>query len=393
MLKLICLLFTMAVCMLAIGAPGASAASWTIQTTPNATGAEHSNLYDISCTPATTTNPCVSVGKLTESGGKTAPYAQAWNGTSWTNVTAKAPEGATAGELQSADCFLLLESMLCYAAGSYTSSGVTKSLILSGGTGGFSTIQTTPNPEGASETVLKGMTCRVFSSTSCMAVGYSVKSGKKTAFALRMSESKWIIQAMPEPEGAISSELHGIDCPTTTFCFAVGSYSLSAAEPQWAWSATWNGSTWTLRAVAKPTGSVRSTLLDIYCAESTYCKGVGAYRNATTQFSFIAHWNGSAWSHEFSPNPASSTNTVLQGVSCPSGAPCVAVGDWYNGKSWQPMAQGLSGIWMLDTTPNPAGATETIIEGVACRQQARCLSVGWYKDSGGKMKTLGESRP
>src|SRR5207253_189881 len=116
----------------AISAGSASAATWTIQTTPNATGAEHSNLYDISC-DAATTKPCISVGKLTESGGKTAPYAQVWNGTSWSNITTKSPEGATAGELQSVDCPLTIEGLLgCFAAGSYVSSGVTKALILSG---------------------------------------------------------------------------------------------------------------------------------------------------------------------------------------------------------------------------------------------------------------------
>jgi hypothetical protein len=67
------------------------------------------------------------------------------------------------------------------------------------------------------------------------------------------------------------------------------------------------------------------------------------------------------------------------------------VGDWNNGKSWQPMAQEWNGsAWALDTTPNPAGATETIIEGVACR--TGCLSSGWYANSEGKRKTLGESR-
>ncbi len=366
----------------------ASAATWTIQTTPNS-GAEHSNLYDISCA-STTTKPCVSVGKLTESGGKTAPYAQAWNGTTWSNITAKSPEGATAGELQSVDCFTIFESLLCFAAGSYTSGGVTKSLILSGGAGGFSTIQTTPNPEGASETAFKGMACRTF--TACVAVGYSVKSGKKTAFAVRMTGGSWVTQSIPEPASATSSELHGVDCPTTTYCIAVGSYSLSAGEPQWAWSATWNGSTWTLQAVAKPTGSLRSVLLDVSCENASSCTGAGGYRNEkSVQVSLVERWNGASWSHQTSPNPAGSTNTVFQGISCVASALCVAVGDWFNGKNWQPMAQEWNGsAWALDTTPNPEGATETILEGVACR--AGCLSSGWYKDSGGKFKTLGETR-
>jgi hypothetical protein len=258
---------------------------------------------------------------------------------------------------------------------------------------GLTVVQATPNPEGASETAFKGMSCRVVI-TACMAVGYSVKSGKKTAFAVgRNSESKWVTQSMPEPASAISSELHGVDCPASTFCMAVGSYSLSAGEPQWAWSATWNGSTWTLQTVAKPSGSPqRSVLLDVSCASASNCTGVGGYRTSGgTQVSFVERWNGVSWSHQTSPNPVGSTNTVFQGVSCISGALCVAVGDWNNGKNWLPMAQEWNGsAWALDTTPTPLGATETILEGVACR--AGCLSVGWYADSLGKRKTLGESR-
>ncbi|HEX5989042.1 MAG TPA: hypothetical protein VFY75_02355 [Solirubrobacterales bacterium] len=378
-------------CVLAFSASSAVAATWTIQTTPNAAGAEHSNLYDISCA-STATKPCVSVGKQTASGGKTSPYAQSWNGTTWTNIEAGVPEGATAGELQSVDCFSFLESLFCFAAGSYTSSGVTKSLIVSGESSGLSAVEPTPNPEGASETAFKGMACRVFSWTSCIAVGYSVKSGKKTAFAVMLnSEAIWATQSIPEPEGATSSELHGVDCPTSTFCVAVGSYTVSGGSI-WAWSATWNGASWTLRTIPKPAGSIRTVLLDVSCSSASACAGVGIYRDSGgLQTSFVQRWNGTAWSHQSSPNPVGSTNTVFQGVSCTTG-PCVAVGDWNNGKTWLPMAQEYNGsAWALDTTPNPVGATETIIEGVACRTTG-CLSSGWYKDSGGKFKTLGESR-
>lgn len=372
-------------CALAVSSGSASAATWTIQATPNATGAEHSNLYDIACHPTAAT-PCVSVGKQTASGGTSATYAQSWNGTSWTNLTSATPEGASAAELQSVDCYSFLTGMLCSAAGSYTSAGVTKSLIVFGS---FSTIQATPNPEGASETAFKGIACR--NPSACVAVGYSVKSGKKTVFAARRVEGVWVTQAMPEPAGATSSELHGVDCPTTTFCVAVGSYT-DGGGSIWAMSATWNGTSWTLVSVPKPSGSIRTVLLDTSCSSASACAAVGIYRDAGgLQTSFVQRWNGASWSHQASANPVGSTNTVLQGVSCVASSPCVAVGDWNNGKNWLPMAQEWNGsAWALDTTPNPAGATETILEGVACR--TGCLSVGWYKDSGGKFKTLAESR-
>lgn len=394
MFKLIPVSIVLSVCVLSFGISPAPAATWTIQTTPNATGAEHSNLYDIAC-QVSATNPCVSVGKLTESGGSTAPYAQTWNGTTWSNLAATKPEGATAGELQSVDCTIyVFESLACSAAGSYTSSGVTKSLILTGNhKTGLATVAATPNPEGASETAFKGITCRQSFVTACFAVGYSVKSGKKTVFAVgRNSESKWLSQSMPEPAGATSSELHGVDCSSTTSCMAVGSYTDSGGSI-WALSATWNGTSWTLQTVSKPAGSIRTVLLDVSCSSASACTGVGIYRDSTgLQTSFVQRWNGISWSHQTSPNPVGSTNTVFQGVACLASSPCVAVGDWNNGKSWQPMAQEYNGsAWVLDATPNPEGATETIIEGVACRSTG-CLSSGWYANSEGKRKTLGEAR-
>jgi hypothetical protein len=91
-----------------------------------------------------------------------------------------------------------------------------------------------------------------------------------------------------------------------------------------------------------------------------------------------------------SPNPGGSTNSVLQNVSCAENNWCVAVGDWYNGKNWQPTAQYWNGTtWSLETTPSPSGATFGLLEGVSCR--VTCLATGWYTDSGGKNKTLGET--
>ncbi len=383
----------LAICVLIMWAPNAGAATWTIQTTPNASGAEHSALYDIACKGSATT-ACFSVGKETASGGNSAPYIQLWNGSTWANQTAAVPAESTAGELQSVDCFpeLIFEKLFCFAAGSYTSGGVTRVLIENSTVNGNWSLNTTEHPEGASESAFRGISCRVSLLTACMAVGYSVKSGVKTALVEKLSESQWTVQAIPTPAGATSSELHGVDCPTTTFCMAVGSYALSLSEPQWAWSATWDGSAWTLRTVSKPASSLRSTLLDVSCSNASSCTGVGGYRNSSNvQLSFVQRWNGSSWSHQSSPNPAGSTNTVFQNVSCVAGAPCVAVGDWNNGKMWQPMAQEWNGsAWALDTTPTPEGATFSLLEGVACR--TGCLATGWYTDSGGKNKTLGETR-
>lgn len=374
-------------CLVAM--PGlASAATWSIQTTPNAAGAKHSALYDIDC-EAGGLKVCLSAGKQTTEAGVSSPYAQAWNGTTWSSLTPNVPAESTASEFQSIDC---LSATVCLGAGSYTKASGTFSLIEARTIFGVWVTQTTPNPEGASETRLKGIACASSPSVLCMAVGYSVKEGKKTAVSMH-HPIPWQLKTVPLPEGAKSSELHGVDCTASTFCMAVGSY-IDSGGTEWAMSASFNGTEWTLVSVAKPSESKRSVLLDISCASSTECAGVGAYRNSkNVQVTFVERWNGTSWSHQESPNPAGSNNSVFQNVSCVKSTPCVAVGDWRNAEEkWQPMAQEWTGTkWALDTTPTPTGATFSLLEGVACRGEA-CLASGWYTDSEGNDKTLGESR-
>jgi subtilisin family serine protease len=356
---------------------------WTIQTTPNGSGEEHSALYDIACEPGST-SVCTAVGKKTSGGGTNTPYAQYWNGKTWANQTAETPEGATSSELQADHC---LSKTSCVAAGSYTTKSGTFSLAESWNGTSWS-IQTTPNPEGASEALLRGTSCNVI--TACIAVGNSVKSGKQTALAMRGNSGTWTLQTVPMPEGATASELNGVECTSSTSCVAVGKYNVSGST-YWGMAAAWNGTEWSLQTVPKPSGSKRSILLDVSCSDATHCTAVGGYLNSSSvQVTFVVRWNGSSWSLQTSPNPGSSSNTVLQNVSCAETSFCVGAGDWYNGKNWQPMAQYWNGSsWSLETTPLPSGASGAILEGVSCR--ITCITAGWYTDSGGKNKTLAET--
>lgn len=367
-----------------VSVPSAVAASWSTQTTQNAPGAEHSALYDISCEPASSTL-CIAVGKKTVS-GTSSPYAQGWNGSSWSNQAAVTPVGATGGELQSAHC---LSKTSCVASGSYSTESGTFSLIESWNGSSWS-LQTTPNPSGASESMFKGVACKVI--TACIAVGSSVKGGVRTALAELGNSGTWSLQTFPSPEGALTSELNGVDCTSSTSCVAVGAYTVSGGA-NWALAAVWNGTSWTLKSVPKPEGAKKSTLLDVSCSDTSNCTAVGGYNNASNvQVSFVQRWNGSTWTQQSSPNPEKSANTVLQNVSCVDRYSCVGVGDWLNSKTWQTMAQywNANTGWSLDVTVNPEGATFGLLEGVSCR--ITCMAIGWYTNAGGENKTLGEVR-
>jgi len=363
-------------------------ATWAIQTTPNATGAEHSELQHIACDPLNE-GICTAVGKQTTAGVNT-PYAQYWGGASWTNQSVAVPAGATASELQSNSCY---GSVACTAVGSYTTRSGTFSLAESW-TGFSWTIQATPNPAGATETQFQDVSCAAsFGGSECLAVGSSVVGGVRSAMGQRWSSREWALQTVPQPGTATASELNGIACSggLSVTCVAVGDYTVSGGA-YWAMAMTWNGTAWTLQTVPNPAGATRSILLDVSCSNARTCTAVGGYRDSRgVQQTFVSRWDGTSWTTQTSPNPAGSTNSVLQNVSCLDHDACVAVGDWVNAGSWQPMAMywNRASSWALDTTPNPSGATFALLDGVECRMT--CKGIGWYTE-GGRNRTLGMKR-
>ncbi len=100
---------TLALCLSITKADGALAAGWTVQPVP---APPNGQLSGVSCT---STSACAAVGSYADSTGNIVTLAEQWNGTSWQ-------------------------------------------------------VQSTPNPAGATTSILNGVSCT--SATSCTAVGY-----------------------------------------------------------------------------------------------------------------------------------------------------------------------------------------------------------------------------
>lgn len=369
-------------CFAPLAAPHGAWAAWSQQTTPNAS-LDHTALYDLSCEPASTST-CIAVGKQT-TGTASTPYAAGWNGSAWSAQSAAAPAGATASELQAVDC---PSTTLCIGVGNATTGASTATLAeaWNGSTWG---IQSTPNPAGATETRLRDVSCG--NTSYCMGVGYQGSGASTTSVILARGGGTWSLTgSVPSPAGATATELDGVDCTTMSSCVAVGRYTVGGGA-YWAMAMTWNGTAWSLQTVPAPSGATRSVLLDVACSSSTDCTGVGGYTSSGVQKTFAARWDGSSWVHQSSPNPSGSSNSVLQDVACQEEAGCVAVGDWLNAGTWQPMAESWDGSsWSVESAVNPSGSSFGLLEGVACRFD--CLAVGWYTDATARNRTLGEVR-
>ena len=194
----------------------------------------------------------------------------------------------------------------------------------------------------------------------------------------------WKIQSTPNPSGALGSYLYGLDCePTSTnMCMAVGKTYLSGADAVLA--ERWDGSNWTLSSPVAPSGASASQLNAVTCTSTTACRAAGFYSTASGTFSLVEVWNGTSWTIQSTPNPSGANETVLNGISCPSGTSvCTAVGYAINSGAMSAVAQRWDGgAWSLQSVPLPSGASASRLDGVGCRGSNFCMAVGRYVASG-----------
>jgi hypothetical protein len=357
--------------------------SWTIQSTPNPSGALSSGLRFGSCTAASS---CTSVGRYVSSSGTQAPLAERWNGTAWASQLPPMPAGATNGELLGVSC---TTSTACAASGSAVTSGVRSSLA-EAWNGSTWIVQSTPSPAGSTFSELASISCT--SSSACTAVGsYSTGSGM-LPLAMRWNGTAWAIQSVPKPSGAAEALLVGVSCASTTACTAIGYYYDSSGN-RLTLAEFWNGSTWTVQSTPNRSGASQNTLLGVSCTTSTACTAVGGdFPSSGAQETLVERWNGVEWAIQPSPNPSGSAATVLHGVSCTSATACTAVGDYVSSGVNVTLAERWNGTsWSIMATPNPSGFTFAAMWSVSCTSATVCSAPGYYKNSAGTELALTEA--
>lgn len=139
--------------------------NWSLQRTLNPAGTRGSFLYDVACTSR---NACTAVGSSNLTGAEQVTLAERWNGKKWS-------------------------------------------------------IQRTRNAASAKQSLLESVFCA--SRRICTAVGeYSLDGNNTLTLAERWNGSRWSIQKPPNPPGAHDSELSGVSCPYKGGCTAVGHY-------------------------------------------------------------------------------------------------------------------------------------------------------------------------
>jgi hypothetical protein len=223
-------------------------------------------------------------------------------------------------------------------------------------------LQRTPNPAGAQERVLAGVSCA--SKTACTAVGWFSKAGKTMLLAERWNGTTWTIQTTASPAGTKSASFHSVSCPASNVCVAVGSWtnSTGATAPL---AERWDGRHWTVQRTPKTSG----VLAGVSCRSKNACIAVGSSHRTT----LAERWNGTSWTIQHMP---STKQAALNGVSCWSSTGCVAVGIASGStNAFVPLAERWNGSrWVVQPIPIPAPGSG--LEGVSCWSSSACTAVG-----------------
>ena len=212
----------------------------------------------------------------------------------------------------------------------------------------------------------------------------------------RWDGTAWSVEALPSPANPTlgeSTQPNGASCSSPSSCMVVGYYiRATGGEAGWRpFSAQWNGTSWTQRAVPLPgdaapafNGQYRVELEDVHCLSSSDCVAVGRYwkEKEVGSYTLIERWDGTQWKVQMSANPAGKPDwfdrNTLNAVSCASSSSCVAVGT--TGPTLdlttKPLIERWNGSsWSVESAPSQPGVGN-FLRDVSCLSASDCLVVG-----------------
>jgi uncharacterized membrane protein len=356
---------------------------WSIQPTPNSTGAQGGPggglLMSVSCLSA---DNCTAVG-FYDTRYNEQTLVERWNGATW---SIQPSPNLRNNALESVSCS---SSNSCTAVGDYFlgpgAINTDQRPFAEHWNGTRWMLQSTPSTHYYSNNLL-GISCT--SATSCTAVGYyQIRTGTDVGLVENWNGIRWDIQTIGEPALPQRFVLESVSCTSTRACVAVGYSYPPHAGPSGALIAElWNGKTWSFQRLPSPRGTLPSpggaVLTGVSCVSSKACIAVGQYRIAGgRKFAFVERWDGTRWTLQPAPNLVNVKSSGLGRVSCTSSTACTAVGYYVPaGHKVLPLVGRWDGTsWQVQTFPTPVSLSLELA-GVSCSSISDCTAVGAYFD-------------
>lgn len=342
---------------------------WQLQQTPSPIGSAESALSGVACPNA---SACIAVGT-----GANRALSERWDGRRWRTQPIPTLPGAF---LNGISC---TSSSACIAVG-----GSRLGLLAERWNGSNWTIQRPVTPPGVkpTSTGFGGISCT--SRSSCLAAGsYSTSSspsGPVRSLVERWDGHHWTILPTPNPTGAVQVFLSGVSCTSQSACTVSGEQH-SASGIVHTLAEGWNGTKWSIQPTPNPTQTDFASLAGVDCTGPSACLAVGG----TDQGTLAESWDGTSWSID--PTPTASSGGMFFGISCPAANTCTAVGFTFNSAGGMLLAERWNGTeWRVQPTPLLPAAHDISNPAVACPTLRICVAVGGYENDGPGSVTLAE---
>ena len=347
------------IALLACCAASANAASgWKIQPTPNPPNGHFNTLSSVACTSI---SDCMAGGTI----GGGIGLSELWNGSKW-RLQPVAPFGQAAPALLDVSCPV--------AASCLATTGLRVTEHWNGSAWAIEHLAR-PAPSFTSFE-MPAVSC--VTATDCIGFGAYTANRTCAGVAETWNGSSWAVQATV-PGGCGRSpcrnvlnncSLVSISCPSASGCMAVGGGV----------SEFWNGTTWASEPIASPGGILKPALAAVSCTAADNCMAVGLAGDSAITKILAERWNGTAWAILPAPKPTGQHSAALSGVSCPSAANCTAAGSSSDTSGiTKTLAEHWNGTaWAIQATPSPSGSSESFLDGVSCPVAAHCTATGSF---------------
>jgi hypothetical protein len=365
-MRRVLMITAMASALAVSAAPGADAAiTWTVQPTPTPAQGVDGQLLAVSCVSA---SDCTAVGGYTSNAGPVT-LAEHWDGTGWTVQATPNPTGAIFSILEGASCPTASD---CTAVGEYDINQGTSSLPLAEHWNGSTwTIQAMPAPAGAFGVQVKAVSCPT--AASCTAVGSYLQQGSPgLTLAESWNGSTWAVQPMPRASPVASLvSLTGVSCPAPGKCTAVGWFQRRGTRAFVTLAENNYSGSWRVRSARGPSATL-GQLNGVSCTVRANCTAVGTPAAGPV---LAEHWDGSTWIVQPTPGPVGG---ALNGVFCVSASSCTAVGTIPpTGVDQAAIAERFAGgAWRRMATASPAA--NEVLAGVSCVSASTCTAAGYH---------------
>jgi hypothetical protein len=249
-------------------------AAWAMTPVPLPTGSQFAGLSSVACVSPSS---CTAVGGWWTSRGGT--LVERWNGTAWRMRHAPSPSH-TVQSLNGVSCPTRHD---CMAVGGYANADGAFIPYAERWDGTTWTLLHPPNPDPVDGSGLQAVSC--VSATACTAVG----GAGPTTLAEHWNGTRWHVIPTHDPSAGQGSFFQSVICSAATRCTAVG-LDLSQDTGPLSLAEVWDGSGWTRQTTPVIPGAGDLDPPAIACATTDNCVMVGGYTNNYAKLTLAERW-------------------------------------------------------------------------------------------------------